>query len=186
MKFVNNLEIIVSPQVIKKLEIRSNITTRSSNSNLSTNNQIEKSNGLIFSFGLNDFFNLTRPVVIVAYATHNVIKNTKLKFFSVEYFDNCLNRISLPFTILASESEAIIGYSLEALKKWAVKNNILKFPEVSYILTDCAPSFFNSFSRVFSTNTLTKPPIFLYCIWHNNRAVKKKITDQVFQLKYKP
>ena len=154
MKFVNNCEILIQPQVLTEVDVPSTIITISMSLERKPTDEPENSKGFIFSFGLkanmSNFMKVDYEVVIVADATHNIIKNLSLKLFSVGYFDHYLNRIPLFFIILGTEPEFTIRKGLTSFREWANTNGFLDFPSTPYVLTDCTPSFFNAFCKTFN------------------------------------
>ena len=117
---VKNIQILINPYVPQDFNIKSNIVTRSQSST-SSEVSLENSNGFVFSFGIESnmrtFIELNYSTILVADATHNIIKDSKLKLFSVCYFDEMLNRIPIFFIILASESKLAIRNGLSAFKE---------------------------------------------------------------------
>ena len=81
--------------------------------------------------------------------------------------------------LTGSEKEDNIIEGLKALRDWG-ENNGYVFPKVQYLLSDLARSFINAFFNVFGDLYSEDTLPWVFCSWHNLRAVKKKINDLKF------
>ena len=81
----------------------------------------------VFAFTcINDlefFLNSEDPIIIVADATHKIIKDTSLKLFTVCTFNNNLSRIPIIRILLGSDKEEHIKIALDSLHTYAAKYN---------------------------------------------------------------
>ena len=85
-----------------------------------------------------------------------------------------MRRRVLLLPVIGSESSFFFLTYLSEFLKYLLSNKF-KIPKISFIITDLAAAFFNSFTRVFSKVCGQSKFIWIYCSWHLNRCILKRI-----------
>lgn len=175
---------IVAPPLTRSIAFSNN----NNNSNSTFHTNLETDQGFGFAYVNQDnliyFYKLNDDVVIASDATHNTLRGFDCKLFTVWFFDYHMRRRNLVTMLLGSENEHSICKGLEKIKHWGEARN-LKFPKIKCLLTDLAKAFYNAFSKTFPNTDSHEPIPWLYCSWHFQRALQKKLNYYVIPTEIK-